>query len=98
MYDENSSVTFQSYEEYESGEEGIMTKHEREEKECEFKREIVEERVEEKKDVEVVREDKELQRLGVLTEPDFTPIRRQGNSIPPNGEDGCMINKEMKNV
>ena len=101
MNEKDSYITFESYEEYESGEEVIMTKREGEEKECEFKREIVPERVEEKKDVEVVREVKELEGLDVRMS-DTGVIQREGNYITHNGEDGrwnsCMINKEMKNV
>ena len=103
MYEKDSYITFESYEEYESGEEMIVSKQEGEEKECEFKREIyiVEERVEEKKDVEVMREDKELARLDVRMS-DMTVIQIQGNYITHTGEDGdsnsCVINKQMKNV
>ena len=102
MYEKDSYITFQSYEGCESGEEEvIMTKQEGEGRECEFKREILEERVEEKKDVEVVREDKELEGLDVRMS-DMRMIQREGNYITHNREDGvcnsCMINKEMKNV
>ena len=102
MYAKDSYITFESYEGCESGEEEvIMTKQEGEEKECEFKREIVEESVEEKKNVEAVREDKELAGLGVRIS-DMSVIQREGNYITHTGEDGgwnsCMINKEMKNV
>ena len=100
MSEKDGYVTFESYEEYESG-EGIVEKHEGEEKECEFKREIVAERVEEKKDVEVVREDKALEGLDVLVS-DMRVIQRVGNYIVHLGEDGgwnsCVIYKEMKNV
>ena len=102
MYDKDSYITFESYEEYDSGEEVIMTKQEGEEKECEFEREIVvTEIVEEKKDVEAVREDKELEGLDVRMS-DMRVIQREGNCITHTGEDGrlnsCVINKEMKNV
>ena len=102
MYAKDDYFTFKSYEGCESGEEEvIMTKQEGEGRECEFKREIVAERVEEKKDVEVVREDKELARLGL--QPIFMrAIRRQGNDITHTGADGlvrsCIINKELSNV
>ena len=102
MYAKDSYITFESYEGCESGEEEvIMTKQEGEGRECEFKREIVAERVEEKKDVEVVREDKELEGLDVRMS-DMRVIQREGNCITHIGEDGgwnsCVINKEMKKV